>query len=71
MLILLLEPNEKKNEVLIGNDISVKLLDIYKDTNQVRIGIEAPKDVSIDRTQVREQREKRIKEVLGKHTIGG
>ena len=71
MLILLLEPNEKKNEVLIGNDISVKLLDIYKDTNQVRIGIEAPKDVSIDRTQVREQREKRIKEVLSKHTIEG
>ena len=69
MLILLLEPNEKKNEILIGEDIRVKLLDIYKDTNQVRIGIEAPSDVLIDRTQVREQRKKRIEEVLSKHTI--
>lgn len=67
MLILLLGPNEKKNEILIGNDIRVKLLDIYKDTNQIRIGIEAPNNVLIDRTQVREQREKRIKEVLSKH----
>lgn len=69
MLILLLEPNEKKNEILIGNDIRVKLLDIYKDTNQVRIGVEAPSNVLIDRTQVREQRKKRIEEVLSKHTI--
>lgn len=67
MLILLLEPTEKKNEILIGHDISIKVLDIYKDTNQVRIGIEAPKDVLVDRIQVREQREKRIKEVLSKH----
>lgn len=69
MLILLLEPNEKKNEILIGEDIRVKLLDIYKDTNQIRIGIEAPPNVLIDRTQVREQRKKRIEEVLSKHTI--
>lgn len=69
MLILLLEPNEKKNEILIGENIRVKLLDIYKDTNQVRIGVEAPSNVLIDRTQVREQRKKRIEEVLSKHTI--
>lgn len=69
MLILLLEPNEKKNEILIGEDIRVKLLDIYKDTNQVRIGVEAPSNVLIDRMQVREQRKKRIEEVLSKHTI--
>ena len=69
MLILLLEPSEKKNEILIGEDIRVKLLDIYKDTNQVRVGIEAPSDVLIDRTQVREQRKRRIEEVLSKHTI--
>ena len=69
MLILLLEPNEKKNEILIGEDIRIKLLDIYKDTNQVRIGVDAPANVSIDRTQVREQRKKRIEEVLSKHTI--
>ena len=68
MLILLLEPNEKKNEILIGEDIRVKLLDIYKDTNQVRIGVEAPSNVLIDRTQVREQRKKRIEEGWSKHT---
>lgn len=67
MLILLLEPNEKKNEILIGNDIRIKLLDIYKDTNQVRIGVEAPNNILIDRVQVREQRERRIKQVLEKH----
>lgn len=68
MLILLLEPKEKKNEVIIGNDIIVRLLDIYPDKNQIRIGIEAPKDIIIDRKQVREMREKRLKTVFEKHT---
>lgn len=68
MLILLLEPKEKKNEVIIGNDIVVRLLDIYPDKNQVRIGIDAPKDIIIDRKQVREMREKRLKIVFDKHT---
>lgn len=70
MLILLLEPSEKKNEILIGDDISVKLLDIYKDTNQIRIGITAPPNILIDRVKVREKREKRIKDALDKHIYG-
>ncbi len=67
MLILLLEPKEKKNEVIIGNDIILRLLDIYPDKNQIRIGIEAPKDVIIDRRAVRDMREKRIKTVFDSH----
>lgn len=69
MLILLLEPTEKGSEVYIGDEITVRLLDIYKDTNQARIGIDAPKDMVIDRKSVRELRERRIKDVFGKHTI--
>lgn len=69
MLILLLEPKDKKNEVIIGENIVVRLLDIYPDKNQVRIGIEAPKNVLIDRRQVREFRERRIKNILDKHII--
>lgn len=69
MLVLLLEPNEKKSDVFIGEDIRIKLLNIYADKNQVRIGIEAPPDILVDRAQVRQQRKKRIEEVLSKHTI--
>ena len=69
MLILLLEPTEKGSEVYIGDEITVRLLDIYKDTNQARIGIDAPKDMVIDRKSVRELRERRIKLALDKHTI--
>ncbi len=69
MLILLLEPTPQKGEVVIGDNITIRLLDIYKDTNQIRLGIEAPKDMVIDRKAVRELRERRIKDVLDKHTI--
>ena len=69
MLILLLEPTEKGSEVYIGDEITVRLLDIYKDTNQARIGIEAPKNMVIDRKSVRELRERRIKDLFEKHTI--
>lgn len=69
MLILLLEPGEKNSEVFIGEDITLRVLDIYKDTNQVRLGIEAPKEMLIDRKSVRKLREQRIKSVFDKHTI--
>ena len=69
MLILLLEPTPQKGEVVIGDDIIIRLLDIYKDTNQIRIGIDAPKDMVIDRKAVRELRERRIKDVLDKHIL--
>lgn len=69
MLILLLEPGEKNSEVFIGEDITLRILDIYKDTNQVRLGIEAPKEMLIDRKSVRKLREQRIKSVFDKHTV--
>lgn len=69
MLILLLEPGEKNSEVFIGEDITLRVLDIYKDTNQVRLGIEAPKEMLIDRKSVRKLREQRIKSVFDKHTV--
>lgn len=69
MLILLLEPGEKNSEVYVGNDITIRLLDIYKDTNQVRLGIEAPKEMIIDRKSVRQLRHNRIKTVLDKHDV--
>lgn len=69
MLILLLEPGEKNSEVFIGEDITLRVLDIYKDTNQVRLGIEAPKEMLIDRKSVRKLREQRIKSVFDKHDV--
>ena len=69
MLILLLEPNEKNNEVFVGEEIVVRVLDIYKDTNQVRLGIDAPKNMVIDRKSVRQLRERRIQSVLDKHDV--
>ena len=69
MLILLLEPGEKNSEVFIGENITLRVLDIYKDTNQVRLGIEAPKEMLIDRKSVRKLREQRIKSVLDKHDV--
>ena len=69
MLILLLEPGEKNSEVFIGEDITLRVLDIYKDTNQVRLGIEAPKEMLIDRKSVRKLREQRIKSVFDKHMV--
>ena len=69
MLILLLEPGEKNSEVFIGEDITLRVLDIYKDTNQVRLGIDAPKEMLIDRKSGRKLREQRIKSVFDKHTV--
>lgn len=69
MLILLLEPGDKNSEVFIGEDITIRLLDVYKETNQIRLGIDAPKDTVIDRRCVRELRNKRIKAVLNKHIV--
>lgn len=67
MLILLLEKKPRHDEIIIGDDISVKLLNILPDTGQVQIGIEAPKDIIVDRKVIREAREKRIAEVFEQH----
>lgn len=50
MLTLTRKPGEK---LLIGDDISVVVLAVHG--NQVRIGIDAPKDIRVDREEVRER----------------
>ena len=67
MLILLLEKRPRHDEVIIGDNIIVKLLNILPETGQVQLGIEAPKDVIVDRKVIREAREKRIQTVFEQH----
>jgi carbon storage regulator len=47
MLALTRRPNET---IVIGDDITITILSIHG--NQVRLGIEAPKDVSIHRSEI-------------------
>lgn len=47
MLILSRRINES---IVIEDDVKIKILDIQK--NQVRIGIEAPKDIPVNRKEV-------------------
>lgn len=51
MLILTRAINQS---ILIGDDIEVKLLGI--DGRQARIGIEAPKDIEVDRNEIRNRK---------------
>ena len=51
MLILSREIDE---DILIGDDIVVRVVDVRGGT--VRIGIDAPSHVSIDRREIREQK---------------
>lgn len=51
MLILTRRPCEA---VMIGNDVTVTLLGVKG--NQVRLGITAPRDVRVDREEIRERR---------------
>lgn len=48
--------------VIIGDDISVAVMDVKKGT-QVRIGINAPRDLSIDREEVRERKRTELRDV--------
>ncbi len=50
MLVLTRRMNES---IWIGDDIIVTIVGIKESTGQVRIGISAPKDVRIDREEVR------------------
>ena len=52
MLVLTRKPNES---LIIGEDIKVTILGIRG--NQVRIGIEAPPNVSVDREEIRERKD--------------
>ena len=51
MLILQRRPGES---IMIGKDIEVKVLG-YNEASGVRIGVEAPKDVTINRLEVHER----------------
>lgn len=51
MLVLTRREGEKLN---IGDDVTITLLEIKK--GQVRFGIDAPRDVAIDRSEVRERK---------------
>jgi carbon storage regulator len=51
MLVLSRRPGET---VLIGSDIRIRILDILG--TQVRIGIEAPRHVTIDRSEIQERK---------------
>lgn len=53
MLILTRRANEA---IRIGEDITVVVMGVKG--NQVRIGIEAPKELSVDREEVRERKER-------------
>jgi carbon storage regulator CsrA len=50
MLIMTRKPNER---VIVGNDITVTVLGVKG--NQVRIGIDAPKSVSVHREEIYER----------------
>lgn len=53
MLILSRRSNET---IRIGEDVSVTVLEIRG--NQVRIGVSAPREVSVDREEIRARKEK-------------
>ena len=52
MLVLTRKYNEK---IMIGQDITIVVVEICGD--KVRLGIDAPKDVQVDRLEVRQSKE--------------
>lgn len=61
--------SRKKNEALmINNNIEITILDIKGD--QVKIGISAPKDVSIYRKEVYLQIQEANKEAMSENDLG-
>lgn len=54
MLVLSRHKNEK---IMIGENIVVTIMDIRGD--QVRIGIDAPRDMGIDRLEIREAKQRK------------
>ncbi len=51
MLVLTRRPSEA---ILIGDDIKVSVLSVKGDA--VRLGIDAPRDIPVDRTELRERK---------------
>lgn len=59
---------KKDESIIIGDDIEIKILEIIGD--KVRIGIEAPRDVSIHRQEIYLQIQEENKEAAG-NTLEG
>jgi len=57
MLILTRNPGES---IFIGDDIKVTVMEINR--NQVRIGIEAPRAIEVDREEIRDRKNRGSKE---------
>ena len=56
MLVLTRLPKSGKNEILIGDDITITICQVKGE--QVRVGIDAPKHISIHRPDANVKREK-------------
>lgn len=53
--------SRKKDEVItIGDDITVTVIEIRHD--KIRLGVQAPRDVPVDRLEVREAKEREKKQ---------
>lgn len=59
MLIMTRQVGEK---IIIGDDIEIVITGVSHNGNQVRIGVEAPRDVSVHREEIyqRIQKERRL-----------
>jgi len=55
MLVLTQEEDE---DILIGDNIVIKVVGVNRTNGQVRLGIEAPRNIAIDRREVRESKER-------------
>ena len=61
--------SRKKNEsIVINNDITVVVVEIRGD--KVRLGVEAPKEVPVDRSEVREAKERTAEVEAAKKKAG-
>lgn len=65
MLVLTRRPGET---ILIGDDITLTVLGVVG--NQVRFGIEAPRNVSIDRAEIRERKKREQRLAAGVEVNG-
>lgn len=52
---MLVLSRQKDQSILIGDSIRVMVVDVRGD--KVRLGIEAPKDVAVDRVEVRQRKD--------------
>ena len=58
---MLVLSRREDESILIGNNIRITVVRI--EGGRIKIGIEAPKDVSVDRPEVREKKERKVPSV--------